>query len=324
MKKIIGCLLLITIMQQAMAQKETFDIATYTPPANWKKENREGGVIYATANDSTGKFCAIIIFSSVAGTGSVAKDFKLQWDELAVKKHGANPNPATEKGQTDNGWKALTGASVFKIQGTDAYIILTVFSGFGKRISIISTLNDQAYLTQLDTFLGTVVLDKSAVSKPGKTNVITQPASGKTDNVLTGTWSDYSGAMANYVTSSGAFIASADTHEMHQYEFSGSNSFSYQYLGSMGATMLYIKSSGTYKVDGDKLSFITTKYTSCMGSKGITGQLKENKSKEITETYQFFIGPNKWEAGPFLNLHKDGNYYPWSDFPYDYFKKKQL
>ena len=321
MKKIIGLLIVIAIFQKANAQTETFDIATYTVPQNWKKESREGGVVYSTANDSTGKFGAVIIFESAKGTGDVTKDFKLQWDELAVKKHNADPNPATEQSQVAGGWKALTGASLFKVQGIDAYIILTVFSGFGKRISIVSTLNDQAYLNQLDDFLKTVKLTNAMVSKPGKSTSPAPQVADKPNNIIVGTWSDYSGAMANYVTASGAFIASADTHEMHQYEFGNGNSFSYQYLGSMGSTMLYIKSKGTYRIDGDKLSFTTTSYTSCMGSNGMTGQLKEDKSKEITETYTFYIGPNKWEAGPFLNLHKDGNYYPWSDFPYDYYKK---
>lgn len=149
------------ILQQAIAQTETFDIATYTPPANFRKEDKPGGVVFSQTNDSTGRYCAIIIFASTAGLGDVAKDFKLQWDELAVKKYAADANPATEKAQTPNGWKVLTGASKIKIQETDAYIILTVFSGFGKRISVISTLNDDAYLVKLDAFLETIQLDKT-------------------------------------------------------------------------------------------------------------------------------------------------------------------
>ena len=161
MKKMICFLLLTAMMQHTIAQTETFDIATYTPPQNFNKEEKPGGVVYSQANDSTGKFCAIIIFASTAGTGDVAKDFKLQWDELAVKKYAADAKPATEKAQTPNGWKTITGASAIKIQGTDAYIVLTVFSGFGKRVSVVSTLNDQAFLVQLDAFLETIKLDKT-------------------------------------------------------------------------------------------------------------------------------------------------------------------
>ncbi len=320
MKKIIIFLLLTVVMQQVTAQTETFDVTIYTAPKDFKKENRPGAMVYSQANEVTGHFCAIIIFAGADGSGDVVKDFKSQWDELAVKKYAAVPDPKTEKAQSPEGWNTLTGASLIKIEGTDAYIFITVFSGFGKRITIVSTLNDQSYIPVVDAFLSTVKIDKAAFSK--QKNSITIPSStGKTTTGIMGTWSDYSGVMANYVNSSGMFLSSADTHEMHQYEFTDNNNFSYQYLGSMGSTMLYEKSSGTYSIQGDKLILVIKMYASCMGAKGMTGKMKEDKDKEITETYTFYIGANKWEPGPFLNMHKEGNYYPWSDFPYDYYKK---
>ena len=78
---------------------------------------------------------------------------------------------------------------------------------------------------------------------------------------------------------------------------------------------LYTESSGTYSINGDNLTLNTKMYKTGFGT------IKEDKTKEITDQYKFYVGPNKWEAGPFLNLHKDGNYYPWSDYPYDYYKK---
>ncbi len=160
MKKVISILFLSMIMQQAIGQTETFDIATFSPPKGWQKEDKQSGMVYSHV-DSTGKFSVIIIFASTTGTGDVAKDFKSEWNELAVKKYAADANPTTEKAQTSDGWKTLTGASLIKIEGTDAYIVLTVFNGFGRRISVLSTLNDKAYLAQIDTFLGSVKLDKT-------------------------------------------------------------------------------------------------------------------------------------------------------------------
>ena len=161
MKRIISILFLTLIMQQAIGQTETFDMATYSPPKGWQKEDRQSAVLYSQTNDSTGKFCAIIIFAGTTGTGDVVKDFNSQWNELAVKKYAADAKPTTDKAQTPDGWKTITAASLIKIEGTDAYIVLTVFSGFGKRISVLSTLNDQAYLAQLDTFLESIKLDKT-------------------------------------------------------------------------------------------------------------------------------------------------------------------
>jgi hypothetical protein len=161
MKKICFFLLTALLLQPAFAQTDTFDILQYTPPKDFKKENKPGGIVFSQANDSTGLFCAIIIFASTSGSGDAIKDFKSQWTELAVKKYNVDPNPETEKAKNADGWQMITGASLFKIKEKDAYIILTLFSGFGKRVSVISTLNDNSYLAKLDDFLETVRFNKS-------------------------------------------------------------------------------------------------------------------------------------------------------------------
>ena len=189
-------------------------------------------------------------------------------------------------------------------------------------MTIVIKSNDQAYIKDIDTFIQTIQLDSSATpQKQTATAAIQQPD--KSTSSLTGTWSDQSASIGNYVSSSGVFLASADASEMNQYEFGDNNSFIYKYLGSINGTMLYIESSGTYKTQGNQLIFSTKKYNSRFVVKGAPGPMKEDKTREVTDTYSFYIGPNKWEAGPFLNLHKDGNYYPWNDYQYNYFKKIQ-
>ncbi|HLG40050.1 MAG TPA: hypothetical protein VI461_10290, partial [Chitinophagaceae bacterium] len=51
---------------QAFTQTETFDIATYTPPKDWKKDAKEGVVNYTNVNTATGGFCVITIYASTA------------------------------------------------------------------------------------------------------------------------------------------------------------------------------------------------------------------------------------------------------------------
>ena len=47
---------LFTVMR-AICQTETFDIATYTPPKDWKKDAKPGVVNYTNVNAATGGFC---------------------------------------------------------------------------------------------------------------------------------------------------------------------------------------------------------------------------------------------------------------------------
>ncbi len=304
---IVKSLMFLAINNNCFSQKETFDIATYTPPKEWKKVIGNGVVSYTNINTTTGTFCVLTLYACSASGGDAQKDFKAEWKDLVVTPHQAEPNPKTDIQTSPDGWKAVSAAAPIKIDSIDAYTILTVFSGFGKKFSVMTTFNDQTYVTGVDLFLKNIQLDKSAK--------IDVPAVANSNLSIIGTWSDYSGSLANYVNSSGVFIHSADTHEMHQYIFNTDKTFAYKELISSNNMALYTESSGTYSITGDNLTLNIKMYKSGFGT------IKEDKTKETTDQYTFYIGPNKWEAGPFLNMHKDGNYYAWSDYPYDYYKK---
>ncbi|MBA3673792.1 MAG: hypothetical protein H0W75_02360 [Chitinophagaceae bacterium] len=169
MKKIISLLLLTAIMQQVIGQTETFDIATYTPPKDFKKDSKQGVVNYTSVNSTTGNFCVIAMYASTASTGDAEKDFKREWKELVATPFKAKANPETET-QSADGWKAVVGASLVKLDGADVYIILTVFSGFGKTFSVRSSLSDQSYTAQVDALFETMELDKTKTSTVNNNN----------------------------------------------------------------------------------------------------------------------------------------------------------
>ena len=164
MKKIISLVFLFATMQQAFAQTETFDITTYTPPANFIKDGKQGVVIYTNTNSATGGFCMIAIYASTASAGNEQKDFSDEWKDLAVDLYKAEANPKTETQTTPEGWKAVAASSPIKLDSIDAYTILTVFSGFGKKISVLATLNNQSYLSTIDSLLENIKLDKTATA----------------------------------------------------------------------------------------------------------------------------------------------------------------
>jgi hypothetical protein len=303
----VSCFLLLIPESKIFSQKETFDIARYIPPRDWKKGTNNGVITYTTVNATTGGFCVLALYSSSPSLGDAKEDFETEWKERVVTPLKAESNPKTEIQINADGWKTVSGAAAIRIDSLDAYVILTVFSGFGKKFSVVTTLNDQSYISGVDVFLKDIKLDKTPLK--------TLPVSANKDLSVVGTWSDYSGSLGSYVNSSGVFIHSADTHEMHQYIFNTDKTFAYKELISSNGMVLYTESSGTYGITGDNLTLYIKMYKSGFGT------IKEDKTKETTDQYKFYIGPNKWEPGPFLNLHKDGNYYPWSDYPYDYYKK---
>src|SRR3979490_1879542 len=121
------------ISTQSLSQTETFDIIHFTPPKDWKKETKEGLISFTSLNEQTNTFCVIVFFASTPSKGNLQKDFSYEWNELAVKPHKADAAPQTEK-SVEDGWETLTGAAPIKLEGLNCYIMLTVFTGFGKKV----------------------------------------------------------------------------------------------------------------------------------------------------------------------------------------------
>jgi hypothetical protein len=161
MKKKIAFVLFTLVMQQLVAQTETFDIATYTVPANFTKGDKAGVLLYTNTNTTTGGFCIIAIYPSAASAGNEKKDFANEWKELVVAPYKAEANPKTETQTNTGGWKTVVAVAPIKIGDADAYSILTVFSGFGKKLSVLTTLNDQSYIGIVDSLLQNMQLDKT-------------------------------------------------------------------------------------------------------------------------------------------------------------------
>ena len=184
MKKIFILLFLTAIMQQGISQTETFDIVTYTAPKDpmgigWKKEAKPGVINYMHLNTTDGKFCVITMYANTASSGDAQKDFTNEWAALVVKPYQAEANPKTETQKTADGWEAVTGATAVKVDGTDVYIILTVISGFGKTVSVRSSLNDLSYTAQIDALMETMELDKTKTATVNQ-NTTTMPTTGGT------------------------------------------------------------------------------------------------------------------------------------------------
>ncbi len=169
------CLL---VSAHVFSQTETFDIITYTPPKDWKKDAKQGVVNYTNVNTTTGAFCVITIYASSASTGDAEKDFKAEWKELVATPYKAEANPKTETETTADGWKTVGGASLVKMDGADVYMILSVYSGFGKKFSVRTSINDQTYVGEIDALFASMQLDKTKSVTPNQNNIGTVTTGG--------------------------------------------------------------------------------------------------------------------------------------------------
>jgi hypothetical protein len=287
MKKLINYRLLFSlcllISVQACSQTETFDIATYTPPKDFKKDVKPGVINYTNVNATTGGFCVIAMFASSASTGDAEKDFEREWNALAVTPYKAEANPKTETQTNAEGWEVVTAAAPIKLDGAELYVILTVASGFGKTMSIRTSLNDEAYTAQVDALFASMDLDKTKSPSMNNTSTTSVQATGSTGifglmnyTALTG-WS-------HQIFSDGIVFKPldlpADEHLviqiMQPMNFSGSleqalqQSFDEAAAMYNGTKMNYL-GEGNYKKDQAQQSFQGWEYIRCNGGVRIGG-----------------------------------------------------
>jgi hypothetical protein len=267
------------------SQTETLDIIQYTPPTGWTKKATEGLVVYSDINKTTGAFCILTIHASKPSAGSAQKDFANEWNELVVKPFKAETNPTPEIQTTPEGWRAAVGGAQIQIQdGVNAASILTVFSGFGKSVSILFILNQESYTAQADAFVAGVKLDKTrAVAKttpdvrtdPGPTSQRDpfpdkpgyqpqKPLAGTLKESITmadlaGTWNSGGASVTTYVDpSSGNYSGTDTTFYGESYNIKADGTFNHNFAGRTGNHTVREVSNGVITLSG---GFVIVKFT---------------------------------------------------------------
>jgi hypothetical protein len=160
MKKICFGFLFSMILADLIAQKETFDLFAYTPPAGWKKEVTENIISYSKINNKNKTWCRIGIVKSTTSKGNIEADFESEWQDLVVRNYNPAEVPVLNEVHETDGWKIKEGVVKFKFNNADAQAMLTTISGFDRCASILITINNQEYVENIDTFLQSVEFKK--------------------------------------------------------------------------------------------------------------------------------------------------------------------
>jgi hypothetical protein len=138
--------------------KETFDLITYSPPREWRKEENENIVSYSITNNFDKTWCKIGIVKSANSKGSIEQDFKLEWTKLVVTPYNIADPPHTSEVIAADGWMIQSGSGQFTFNNTKAAAILTTFSGYGRCVSIIATTCNQRHMNDIESFINHIEL----------------------------------------------------------------------------------------------------------------------------------------------------------------------
>lgn len=170
MKQLLTFFLYSLVVNTALAQKESFDIVTCTPPKGWQKELKKDAVNYYTINEKKKTWCKISVFKSIPGKGSIEADFNSEWEVIA--KPLGTTSPQLSDVTDAEGWKMKNGAAKFSFNNAEAVASLTTISGNNVCVSIMATTNSQEYTGAIQDFLNSVNLKKPAAPLQQKTTAV--------------------------------------------------------------------------------------------------------------------------------------------------------
>jgi len=281
--------------QTTFCQTEKLDIVEYTPPKGWTKTPKDGAVAYSYINQSKIGFCVITVYASTASVGSPPQDFTRAWNELVVRPFKAEANPKTEI-QSSDGWQAIVGGAAIEVEGTKAYAILSVFSGFGKTANVLAVFNDESLVAQLDAFTQSIKLDKTAIAAnlaPGAA-VNSDRQVVATDNKLVGSWAT-SASGTRGRDQSGNVLDSGYYKRLYTFNRDGSYTFKAErWLGYMKANEYWMtEEQGSYTIAGDVLTVVPKRsITTIKNREGVVVKTQKNmlETTAYRWTLHYFAG----------------------------------
>lgn len=281
MKRIIYFCFFSAFAATSFAQKETFDLVTYTPPGGWTKEVTQNITSYSMVNKKSNTWCQVGIIKSTNSKGGIEQDFESEWQKLIVKNYKPTEAPKVNEVQETDGWKIKTGAGNFTFNNSGAIAMLTTMSGFNRCVSIVATTNSQDYLKDIETLLSSVELTKP------ETVTLQIPVENNDKNSIIGTWGSTSTSNSNYAMNNGL-------HEYHkrQYIFKNDGTYSYIYRSfSYLPDILLAKESGTYTTTGNTITIIPQKSMIEKWSKGYV--IETDGRKSYTDTLDKLLSSQK-------------------------------
>jgi len=77
MKKVLLFFVCCAIVSISHAQKETFDLTTYSPLKGWKKQPAEAAIQFSKEDAAKGTYCLITLYKAVPGTANPKENFDL-------------------------------------------------------------------------------------------------------------------------------------------------------------------------------------------------------------------------------------------------------
>ncbi len=255
--------------QLVFGQSEKLGIIAYSAPAGFTKAAQEKhAAVFSQLDQAKGTFCFITLYAAGPTTGNPQTDFANEWRLRVVDPWKGEANPKMES-VPDDGWTGVAGGTQIDFQGNRAFAFLTVISGFGKSVSVLAVLNDEAYLPAYQTFLERMNIDKTLPTAPAAPAAVSPalqydsyghllipaPTRQLTLADIAGNWGESDGINVTYVNRySGTYAGTDSLHYKSKMTFSSDGKYFNDFYAIQNGKMIKDKSSGSISINGRVVS----------------------------------------------------------------------
>ena len=165
MKSIIVFISVSILAASSSAQKQSFDLTTFTPPKTWTKEVKANShTSYSIIDNQKKTYCQIFIMLSTASKGGIKEDFESEWKTLVAKPYGVTDTARLTEPTSEDGWQVLGGIAPFTFNNGTSTALLTTMSGYNQAVSIVAVTNSEDYIPDIQQFLESVEMKKPSTN----------------------------------------------------------------------------------------------------------------------------------------------------------------
>lgn len=326
-RPLIFTLLIIMLAVIVPAQTtDSFDIATFRAPAGWTRKPKDNGLIFSTSDQKKGMFAMIVLYRNELSLGDAKRDFDADWQQFVADALGVKDKPQMEPQKQADGWTITTGGSTFEGELGTSAVILSTYSGFGRRWSAAAIFNNQDYVAAIDAFASSIVLSKPAPK--ATTSTTAAPA----ENSILGTWGSNVGATMTYGDPVAAGMAGY-TKSQYTLNSDGTYVFNSKTFRMGYDKIILVRESGTYQISGNTLSIKPQKsviqaWSKLNGGDGwgrlLTTQNRKLEPVNYTFTRHYFSGIQEWNLVLQADrpTDRDGPFSTFTAFPNAWYYKQ--
>jgi hypothetical protein len=196
-------LLLLLASSAAVAQTQTFDAVSFTPPPGWAAAQDRDHVTFTMIDSAARTYVMLAVYNSTPGSSDAEKDFSSEWNELVGKSFSAGTAPRSTAGQSRAGLRFREGGGQVRQQnGEPAYVRLLVFPAEKRRFSVMLVATNekalQARQSEVQSFLESLRLASPSAATVKPAEPVGGSAAPRSGSGITGVWMGFKTYVGDY------------------------------------------------------------------------------------------------------------------------------